>query len=103
MACAGGSRVMPSHHTSPSSVTATLVKSVLRSSAASAFGFVSSLVPGATPNMPNSGLIACRRPSAANFIQQMSSPIVSAVQPAIVGTSIARLVLPHADGNAAAM
>ena len=33
----------------------------------------------------------------------MSSPIVSAVQPGIVGTSIARLVLPHADGNAAAM
>ena len=33
----------------------------------------------------------------------MSSPIVSAFQPGIVGTSIARLVLPHADGNAAAM
>jgi len=61
------------------------------------------LVPGATPNMPNSGLIAYRRPSAANFIQQMSSPIVSAVHPSIVGTSIARLVLPQADGNAAAM
>src|SRR3954454_23670973 len=33
----------------------------------------------------------------------MSSPTVSAVQPGIVGLSIAKLVLPHADGNAAAM
>jgi hypothetical protein len=32
----------------------------------------------------------------------MSSPSVSTVQPGIVGVSIARLVLPHADGNAAA-
>ena len=29
--------------------------------------------------------------------------MVSAFQPGIVGTSIARLVLPHADGNAPAM
>ena len=33
----------------------------------------------------------------------MSSPIVSAFQPGMVGTSIARFVFPHADGNAAAM
>ncbi|WP_419684871.1 phosphoenolpyruvate carboxykinase domain-containing protein, partial [Mycobacterium avium] len=32
----------------------------------------------------------------------MSSPSVSARQPGMVGCSIARLVLPHADGNAAA-
>jgi hypothetical protein len=32
----------------------------------------------------------------------MSSPIVSTFQPGMVGSSIARLVLPHADGNAAA-
>ena len=57
-------------------------------------------MPGATPNIPYSGLIACRRPSAPNFIQQMSSPIVSAFQPGSVGTSIARFVLPHALGNA---
>src|SRR4051812_1972384 len=56
--CAGLSAVRPSHHTSPSSVSATLVNTVLRSSAATAFGFVSSPVPGATPNIPNSGLIA---------------------------------------------
>ena len=47
--------------------------------------------------------MAYRRPSSPNFIQQMSSPIVSAFQPGIVGTSIARFVLPQADGNAAAM
>ena len=38
-----------------------------------------------------------------NFIQQMSSPTHSTFQPGIVGVSIARLVLPHALGNAAAM
>jgi len=30
----------------------------------------------------------------------MSSPTVSTVHPGSVGTSIARFVLPHADGNA---
>ena len=69
----------------------------------SAFGFEFSLVPGATPKNPNSGLMACRRPSSPNFIHAMSSPIVSTFQPGMVGMSIARLVLPHADGNAAAM
>ena len=32
----------------------------------------------------------------------MSSPMVSTFQPGIVGLSIAKLVLPHALGNAAA-
>jgi hypothetical protein len=32
----------------------------------------------------------------------MSSPMVSTVQPGMVGSSIARLVLPHALGKAAA-
>ena len=68
-----------------------------------AFGFVSMLVPGATPKNPNSGLIAYRWPSSPNFIHAMSSPIVSASQPGTVGMSMARFVLPHADGNAAAM
>ena len=36
-----------------------------------------------------SGLIAYRRPSSPNFIQQMSSPMVSAFKARIVGTSIA--------------
>ncbi len=37
------------------------------------------------------------------FIQAMSSPIVSTFQSGRVGISIARLVFPHADGNAPAM
>src|ERR1700704_24810 len=65
-----------------------------------AFDFM--LVPGATPKKPYSGLIAWRRPSGPNFIQAMSSPIVSTFQPGIVGISIARLVFPQADGNAPA-
>src|SRR3954453_17859028 len=54
----GGSLVMPSHQTSPSVVSATLVKMTLEWSVAIALGFVSIDVPGATPNMPASGLIA---------------------------------------------
>src|ERR671915_903421 len=49
---AGGSSVIPSHHTPPSGVSATLVKIVLRESAAIAFGFVFADVPGATPKKP---------------------------------------------------
>src|SRR3954464_2413559 len=100
---AGLSSVMPSHHTSPSSVRAVLVKMQLPHKVSMALALVSHPVPGATPKKPASGLMAYNRPSSPNFIQQMSSPTVSAVQPAIVGTSIARFVLPHADGNAAAM
>ena len=59
-------------------------------------------VPGATPKKPASGLTAYSRPSAPNFIQAMSSPIVSTFQPGSVGISIARLVLPQALGKAAA-
>ncbi len=46
---AGGSFVIPSHQTSPSSVSATLVKMVSRSTHLMAFEFDSSEVPGATP------------------------------------------------------
>src|SRR5688572_9299763 len=60
--CAGGS-LIPSHHTSPSSVSAVLVKTVLRASVRIALGLVFMLVPGATPKNPCSGLIAYRRPS----------------------------------------
>src|SRR6202023_3413005 len=87
----------------PSSVRAQLVKIELRSIVRIALGFVASLVPGATPKKPDSGLIAYRRPSDPNFIHAMSSPIVSTFQPGSVGISIARLVLPHADGNAPLM
>src|SRR3954463_1209567 len=98
--CSGVSPDMPSHQMSPSSVLAQLVKIVLRSIVSIAFGLVLRAVLGATPKNPYSGLTAYRRPSAPNFIHAMSSPIVSTVQFSSVGTSMARLVLPHADGNA---
>jgi hypothetical protein len=103
VARAGGSSLMPSHHTSPSSVSAVLVKMLLPQRLCIALALVSQPVPGATPKKPASGLMAYRRPSAPGFIQQMSSPMVSAFQPGMVGTSMARLVLPQALGNAAAM
>src|SRR5512145_1122321 len=46
---AGGSSVIPSHHTSPSGVSATLVKIELAAQEAMALGLVLTLVPGATP------------------------------------------------------
>ena len=100
IACAGGASVMPSHQTSPSSVSAQFVKIAFSRSDAIAFGLVFSPVPGATPKKPYSGLIAKRRPSSPNFIHAMSSPTVSTFQPSSVGMSIARLVLPQALGNA---
>ena len=56
--CAGLSSVMPSHHTSPSSVRAVLVKMQLPSRVSMALGLVFMLVPGATPKKPASGLMA---------------------------------------------
>lgn len=100
--CAGGSSVMPSHHTSPSSVSATFVKTELPHIVFMALALVCSPVPGATPKKPASGLIAYSLPSSPNRIHAMSSPIVSTVQPEMVGSSIARLVLPQAEGKAAA-
>src|SRR3954470_13027955 len=47
--CDGTSLVKPSHHTSPSSVSATLVKMVFAPSDAMQFELVLVLVPGATP------------------------------------------------------
>ena len=95
---------MPSHHTPPSSVSATLVKMVLpRAIACIALGLVDQPVPGATPNSPASGLTTRGVRSLPKRIQAMSSPTISAFQPSMVGSSIAKLVLPHADGNAPAM
>ena len=61
-------------------------------------------VPGATPKQPASGLIAYSRPSLPGLIQAMSSPIVVTFHPSKAGggISIAKLVFPQADGNAAA-
>jgi hypothetical protein len=65
-----------------------------------ALGLVWTLVPGATPKKPASGLIAQNRPSAPSLIQAMSSPIVSTFQAGSLGTSMDKLVLPHPDGKA---
>src|SRR5215510_2246755 len=103
ISCAGFCSVMPSHQTSPSNVMAQFVKMELRATVAIALRLDFTLVPGATPKNPASGLMAYSRPSGPNFIQAMSSPMVSTFQPAMVGISIAKLVFPHADGNAPVM
>src|SRR3954452_12827091 len=102
--CAGGCLVIPSHQTSPSSVSATLVKMAFSRIDAMALGLDLSEVPGATPKKPASGLMACILPSGAGFIQAMSSPTVVTFHPSIVvgGISMAKLVLPQALGKAAA-
>src|SRR6185369_9492820 len=101
---AGGSSVIPSHHTPPSGVSATLVKIEFIASVAIAFGFVFTEVPGATPKNPASGLIARKRPLASGLIQAMSSPTVQTFQPSnpAGGISMEKFVLPQALGNAAA-
>src|SRR5713101_341856 len=101
---AGGSSVIPSHHTPPSGVSATLVKMVLRESVAMALGLVLTEVPGATPKNPVSGFMARRRPLASGLSQAISSPTVHTFQSSrpLGGISIAKLVLPHALGKAAA-
>src|SRR5579862_6746145 len=93
---AGGTSVMPSHHTPPSGVSAVLVKMVLRESVAIAFGLVFHDVPGATPKKPASGLMARSCPVASGLIHAMSSPTVHTFQPSnpLGGISMARLVLP---------
>src|SRR5690242_16020992 len=103
MHSAGGSSVMPSHQTPPSGVRATLVKMEFFESAAMAFGFVFSDVPGATPKNPASGLIARSCPLASGMIQAISSPTVVTFQPlkASGGIIIAKFVFPQALGNAA--
>ena len=79
------------------------MKMLLPHMVAIALALVAAPVPGATPKNPASGLIAYSWPSAPKRIQAMSSPMASTFQPGMVGCSMARLVLPHAEGNAAAM
>src|SRR6516225_6684589 len=95
---------MPSHHTPPSGVSATLVKMVFFASDFMALGLVLMLVPGATPKNPASGLIARSSPFLPGLIQAMSSPTVVTFQPSkpAGGISMAKLVLPQALGKAAA-
>ena len=74
----GASSVMSSHHTPPSGVRATLVKTELPfSMVCIAIGLVRLLVPGATPKRPYSGFTAYSRPSLPKVIQAISSPMVS--------------------------
>src|SRR5437667_2745000 len=100
---AGGSSVIPSHHTPPSGVKATLVKIEFFARVAIAFGFVLTEVPGATPKNPASGLMARKRPFSSGLIQAMSSPTVQTFHPSNPGggINIAKFVLPQALGNAA--
>src|SRR5512142_1163356 len=95
--------VIPSHQTSPSGVSAQLVNMEFFEAVSMALALDFMLVPGATPKNPASGLMAYSRPSAPNFIQQISSPTVSTFHPGTVGISIAKFVLPQADGNAPVM
>ena len=78
------------------------MKIVLPQRLSRAVAFVFGPVPGATPKMPASGLMARSRPSDPGASQAMSSPIVSTFQPGMVGFNIAKFVLPQALGNAAA-
>ena len=77
MRCAGGLSVIPSHQTSPSSVSAMLVKMQFLLIVCIALGLDCAFVPGATPKNPASGLMARSVPSGAFLIQAMSSPTVS--------------------------
>src|SRR5271154_911208 len=101
----GAGTSIPSLHTSPSAVIATLVKIVSCSTIFIAFRFDLALVPGATPKYPFSGFTAHKPPSGPTRIHEISSPTVKTFQPfnSAGGVSIARLVLPHALGNAAAI
>ena len=102
--CEGGSSVIPSHQTSPSSVNATLVKMQFSFSVSMALGLDFMDVPGATPKKPASGLMALSAPSGPGLIQAMSSPTVKTFQPSnpLGGTSMDKLVFPQALGNAPA-
>src|SRR5277367_6442549 len=101
---AGGSSVMPSHHTPLSGVNATFVKIVFFESVAMAFGFVFFEVPGATPKNPDSGLMARKAPFLSGRIQAISSPTVQTFHPSnpFGGMSMAKFVFPQALGKAAA-
>src|SRR2546430_5717928 len=81
MRCAGGLSFIPSHQTSPSSVSAVLVKMQFLLIVCIALGLDCPFVPGATPKNPDSGLIARIVPSGAFLIQAMSSPTVLTLQP----------------------
>src|ERR1700730_15329187 len=94
----------PSHHGSLSAVSATFVNSVSRRIMLYALRLVSGFVAGAPPQEPASGLRPHSLPSAPGCSEAMSSPTAKTFQPGSEpgGISIARLVLPQAEGKAQA-
>jgi hypothetical protein len=72
---------MPSHHTPPSGVSATLVKMVLRASVAMALGLVLPTGAGRDAEEAGFGIDGAQRPLASGLIQAMSSPTVQTFQP----------------------
>ena len=103
----GGDSSPSSHQTVLSGLRRTLVKIVFSRIVFIALGFDFKFVPGATPKNPFSGFIAQSFPSESILIQAMSSPTVHILYPFLTsplgGISIARFVLPHALGKAAAI
>ena len=102
----GGVLLRPSHQTVLLSRSwTTFVKIVSLFVVARALGFDFALVPGATPKKPYSGLTAQRPPSSPTRSHAISSPTHQTLYPFFLyisgGISIARFVLPQADGNAA--
>ena len=92
---------MPSHHTSPSSVSATLVKMTFACSVSIALGLVSYEVPGRDAEVAGLGIDRVQVAVRAGLIHAMSSPTVVTFQPSKPrgGISIAKLVLPQALGK----
>ena len=108
MARAGGVLLRPSHQTVLSlRSSATFVKIVSLCVEMSALGFDFMDVPGATPKKPFSGFTAQRRPSLPTRSHAISSPTHQTRQPHRCrpsgGMSMARFVLPQAEGKAAEM
>jgi hypothetical protein len=79
-------------------ITEMIYKQILQS-----LDFPIQYIPGATPKKPFSGLMALSCPLLSNFIHAMSSPTHSTLYPGNDGHIMARFVLPHALGNAAAI
>ena len=108
MARAGGVLLSPSHQTVLSlRSSATFVKIVSLCVEMSALGFDFMEVPGATPKKPFSGFTAQSLPSLPTRSHAISSPTHQTRQPHRCrpsgGMSMARFVLPQAEGKAAEM
>ena len=103
MQLSGASPSIPSHQTVPSGFKATFVKIVFFMVVSNAFLLVLEEVPGATPKKPASGFTAQSLPSSPTLSQAISSPTVVTLYPFKGGINIAKLVLPHALGKAAAI